>query len=510
MTLVNTGSFIPLLAVLSTVVASGTVRAETRRLAVVVGNNVGNQSTAILRYAEADAGKVARILVELGGVFPDDLFLLQGRTLRDFRLAIDLVKPKATEWHREPDTRVLLLFYFSGHSDGEGIELGSERISFSDLKRSIATSGADVRVVIIDSCKSGALLQSKGGARAVPFEIKITDDFPKSGEVVITSSAADEASLESSEIRGSFFTHHLTTGLRGAADRSGDGQVSLTEAYDYAFDHTRAATANTVSGTQHPSFDYRISGQGELILTEFRKRSASLTVPPGFQRILVTQLRDDQIVAELNSGASVRLALEPGAYSFRAWRQSAEWFTRIELDEQQDIALNAGDLVERSRLVSGASKGNSNETEQQGLSVELGMSTGIAQSLGPIVASRVAAFPVHCSGFGLSMEGATGKGRGFSEYRAMILAGYRATTEWRSLRGVAGIQVGGGATAQTAALDGTAATPWGGIAPIAGVQWGVARSVAIVLDTEILIGLYRRDGVNRLSAWPAYYLGVTF
>ena len=54
---------------------------------------------------------------------------------------------------------------------------------------------------------------------------------------MITSSAAREAALESAEIEASFFSHHLISGLRGAADTSGDGLVTLAEAYQYAFTH---------------------------------------------------------------------------------------------------------------------------------------------------------------------------------------------------------------------------------------------------------------------------------
>jgi uncharacterized caspase-like protein len=56
-----------------------------------------------------------------------------------------------------------------------------------------------------------------------------------SGEVVITSSSADELSQESDEVGGSYFTHYLLSGLRGAADTSGDGEVTLDEAYRYVY-----------------------------------------------------------------------------------------------------------------------------------------------------------------------------------------------------------------------------------------------------------------------------------
>ena len=65
------------------------------------------------------------------------------------------------------------------------------------------------------------------------------------GHAILTASAEDEAAQESDRIGGSFFTHYLVSGLRGAADSSADGRVTLTEAYRFAFDETLARTGTT-------------------------------------------------------------------------------------------------------------------------------------------------------------------------------------------------------------------------------------------------------------------------
>ena len=44
-----------------------------------------------------------------------------------------------------------------------------------------------------------------------------------------------EAAQESDRICASYFTHYLVSGFRGAADLSGDGKVTLNEAYQFAF-----------------------------------------------------------------------------------------------------------------------------------------------------------------------------------------------------------------------------------------------------------------------------------
>ena len=70
------------------------------------------------------------------------------------------------------------------------------------------------------------LTQAKG-ARAearVDFALPVDD---VRGTAFIASTAVGEAAQESQALGGSFFTHHLETGLRGAADADGDGLVTL-------------------------------------------------------------------------------------------------------------------------------------------------------------------------------------------------------------------------------------------------------------------------------------------
>ena len=313
---------------LATVAIAAPARAETRRIAVLVGHNAGSDGQPPLRWAEDDAGKLADVFVQLGDVRPADLFLVQGKGATRVKDALQAATAAVRAARRAPDDRVIVYFYYSGHSDGTAIELGGDRLSFADLKALLAGTGADVRVVIVDACKSGSLV-AKGGRPGPAFSIDLVDDLNARGEAMLTSSAADEQSLESSEVRGSFFTHHLVSGLRGAADASGDGRVTLSEAYDYAFGKTVTASAATGALPQHPSYDYRLSGRGELVLTDVGVRSAALELPAGFDRALVVAVQRDQIIAEITSDAARRVAVAPGSYAVRLWRKGTVVAGRI-------------------------------------------------------------------------------------------------------------------------------------------------------------------------------------
>ena len=86
-------------------------------------------------------------------------------------------------------------------------------------------------------------------------------------------------SQESDEIQGSFFTHHLTTGLRGDADQNRDGRVTLDEAYTYAYARTVAATAATRGGAQHPTYEYDLRGAGDVVLSRPSSGAVTVTFP---------------------------------------------------------------------------------------------------------------------------------------------------------------------------------------------------------------------------------------
>jgi caspase domain-containing protein len=303
--------------------ATAPVLASTKRIAVIVGNNQGNAGRPQLHYADADAAKFAHVLVELGGVAPADLFLLEDQSAAALSKTFEQVRQRVLGFHKDPGVRVVIVFYFSGHSDGVALELGRDRVTFSELRRWLASAGADVRIALVDSCKSGALLATKGGKPSAGFQIRMTDELASTGEVLLTSSAADEIALESSEIGGSFFTHHFVSGLRGAADISGDGLVTLTEAYQYAYARTVKTTGETIVGVQHPAYDYRLSGQGELVLAELSKRSGTLQLPSGFDRIVVIDVAHAQVIAEITAGSRATIAVPPGRYEIRASRSDA-------------------------------------------------------------------------------------------------------------------------------------------------------------------------------------------
>ncbi|MBL8921942.1 MAG: caspase family protein [Myxococcaceae bacterium] len=452
--------------------------AETKRVAIIVGNNAGGPSMPPLRFAESDAGKMARVLVELGDVAADDILLLQGRKAADVERAIADARDRISMFKRSPDVRTVLLFFFSGHSDGEAMELGNEKLAYPRLKALLAGSGADVRLSIVDACKSGGGLREKGGKQAEAFTIKLADTLQQTGEAFITSSAADEAALESNEVMGSYFTHNLISGLRGAADTSGDRLVTLAEAYKYAYDRTVSATAALTAGAQHPSYDFKLSGQGELVLASLLKPSSVLVLPEGADRSLVTDVLRDQVVVEAPGNAAREFALAPGEYALRLFKQGQGFAGRVKLADGTKRTIAWAELTPVTSSVMVAAKGGIEVSQQMdakedtapiGLSVALGL-TGRVTEWAPNDASglkyqlRVGLDPLSTTFGSFNLFGRPRLGRvrvageltlhllgeatmeAFrrNEYGLQLRVGYRLAFEWWRLHLGVGLEGGGG------------------------------------------------------------------
>ncbi|MBI4820962.1 MAG: caspase family protein [Deltaproteobacteria bacterium] len=282
----------------------------TRRLALVVGNNVGLRGQTELRYAERDAAEMARVLETLGGT--DSVRLVLGRDARALDRAFDDV---AKELARDPRPSTVF-FYYSGHADAESLLMNGSRYLVGAARARLGSLPAQLFVAFIDACRAEGT-RAKGGIPVPVLDVGVyAEDAKTRGGVFITSSAPGELAQESDELKASFFTHYLTTGLRGAADESSDGRVSLEEAYRYAYERTLTRTSQTLLGPQHPTWDLNIVGRGQLVLTWLSSAKAYLVLPEALDGVFLVRSLAHQIVNEIEKPRArrTRIALEPGEY----------------------------------------------------------------------------------------------------------------------------------------------------------------------------------------------------
>ncbi len=315
----------------------------TRRIAFVIGVNDGGRERARLRYAGSDAKALSKVLSELGGVAHEDRLILDDPDVNGLRRGFDRVAAKVRAAQAEGD-RVELLFYYSGHSDETGLLIGEELVDYRKLREMIDALPADVRIAILDSCASGAFTRLKGGKKREPF---LVGGPTVKGHAFLTSSSADEAAQESDRIRGSFFTHYLVTGLRGAADINRDRLVTLNEAYQFAFDETLARTEGTRGGPQHAAYEIQLAGSGDLVMTDLRESTATLELAADIGGRVFVRDHHGNLEAELHKpkgAGTVALALEPGNYRITVDDGQRIWRASVRVADGDAALLSAGGL----------------------------------------------------------------------------------------------------------------------------------------------------------------------
>jgi len=321
-------------------------QAAIQRFALLVANNEGAKGTQPLVFAHDDLARMQGVLTELGGYDDDRMVVVQGEQRRDLLQAFGVMRDDIAQAQAAGDEAVFL-FYYSGHADDDRLQLGTTELTYDELELMLDKSGADVRLAFIDACQSGALTRAKGGTRAPSFVFDVSERLGSEGTVIITSSTGDESSQESDEIGGSYFTHYLVSGLHGAADRNHDEVVTLAEAYDYVYNETVLRTSGTRSGVQHPTFEWDLAGEGDLVLTDLDSSRATLMFSADLAgAFAVFDVTRRAFVAEVDllrgGSADRRLAIRPGRY------QIQERFpTHLRV---ADVVVRAGDKVDVGQL----------------------------------------------------------------------------------------------------------------------------------------------------------------
>jgi hypothetical protein len=343
------------LALLTLLLVARVAHADVERYAVIIGANTGAADEQRLRFAETDAARVAELLGEIGGVPDANQVVLRSRTADQVRTALITINERIRIGQRAGHDAVLFVYY-SGHGDAEALHLGDTALKLRELEALVRGSSAQVRILVIDSCRSGSITRVKGGKPAPPLALPSTPvsvgESPGEGLVVLTASTAGEDAQESDQLGGSFFTHYLLSGLRGAADDNSDQTVTVAEAFAYTRDQTVLASSRTLSGTQHPTFHYDLRGRADIVLASLgAKGRGTLTFPDSATWLVA---RGSDVVGEIGVGSKRRtLSLRPGKYFVRGRQRDAllEGHVSVTADRETRVETASLERTEYARLV---------------------------------------------------------------------------------------------------------------------------------------------------------------
>jgi hypothetical protein len=303
-------------ALLPLFIAVATARAAApRRVAVLVGANAPALGRQPLRYAHRDAAQLGQVLLQVGGFAAADVHVLNDPPPE---AVVALLEKESAQLSQRDAAggETLLFFYYSGHADAEAIYPGGLALPLQRLRALLGDSRVTVRVGLIDACRGGGWTRTKGLSEAAVFELPAV--LSSEGTVLISSSSGVENAHESEQLRGSFFSHHFMAALLGAADQTGDGEVSLNEAFEYAKQLTIRDTARLASAPQHPSFEVQLRGRRDLVLSRLRASLTAVRLEQEHGPLEIVALQSGQVLAETQPGRrAVTLALPPGHYLAR-------------------------------------------------------------------------------------------------------------------------------------------------------------------------------------------------
>lgn len=288
-----------------------------------------------------------------------------------------------------------LILYFSGHSDDRGLHMIDGLISKEELQATLSEMRHPAKVIILDSCYSGALA-AKGVSRATEFQIPVLDYDEPSGSVFLTASSARTSAFESSALEGSVFTHFIVEGLYGQADANRDGFVTIDELYQYAYAKTKWQSSASPDFAQRPEFVSSLRGEGALVLSYPAQTTGRLVLEDKLAGDVALRAPSGLVTFRLFkiAGREIALDLPSGSYEMTVKGRTEIGRQTIWVTAPGVTNLTEAGLLWSSAHVEGEiAKGASFGSTVSGLAgIRRGSSSG--EEPGPVVGTRYNSKPL--------------------------------------------------------------------------------------------------------------------
>ena len=216
-----------------------------------------------LNYVENDVRELYRVITDpRTGIFqPENVTVLVNNdaTEKNIKFKFDDMVDKAEQ------KEDLFFVFYAGHGftypngtdtywlaydtivgNREGNRIKSTAFSNLTLASKLTDIKANTIVFFVDACFSAGMVNKPAAIRGLETYLGTDKDY-----VIITSSQADQLSLESARLKHGLFSYFLIKGLSGAADINSDGWVEIEEVW--LFIKSRVSErANIIGAEQDP------------------------------------------------------------------------------------------------------------------------------------------------------------------------------------------------------------------------------------------------------------------
>ena len=235
---------------LASVMARYSPTSKPQLYALVVGIEKFDNSTFNLKYSVADATAIAQLLQKKATPIFDKVNI---ETLVTQPATTKAALLNAFARYRSIDPGDVFLFYVASHGLVTGEELAKreyflipsnvssnteeairhDALSENDLKQAIASIPATRKLLLLDTCHSGAMGDAMIRGLEELAAVKVLSGAV--GSTVMSASTSDQEALEGQDGHG-LFTWVLLQGLNGSADFRNKGAISTFDLADYVDD----------------------------------------------------------------------------------------------------------------------------------------------------------------------------------------------------------------------------------------------------------------------------------
>ena len=121
----------------------------------------------------------------------------------------------------------IVVLFFSGHGYPGGFVAYDGQLTYTQVRKAMATSKCKNKMIFADACFSGKIRTDGNSSQSSNQAAK------KANVMLFLSSRSNETSIERRDMQNGFFTTYLQKGLRGGADANRDRVITAKELYDY-------------------------------------------------------------------------------------------------------------------------------------------------------------------------------------------------------------------------------------------------------------------------------------
>lgn len=241
-----------LLVLFSALLIAISAMAAGRTLALVVGVQTYEDTTANNRYKAKEAQLMKKVL----GQETKHISVLTSK----YATADNIIEKLQALCNRA-DKDDKIIFTYCGHGYPGGLYVHDGPLPYTRLNKVLESSKAGAKICIVEACYAGTVVDGQSTASGPDLSSAASNNI-----VYVMAARPDEPSWNNGWLQRDIFTQAVLKGLQGKADSNGDKKVTVSEVvYNYAYQEVMRRAKN-MEIQQHPQLLGSKKAASEVII----------------------------------------------------------------------------------------------------------------------------------------------------------------------------------------------------------------------------------------------------